>query len=981
MNAISTDIDNITVSSAFTCSTLDCCKLKPSSGRNLSCLTQNIRSIGRNFPGLLVLLQQIGFELDILVLTECWLSCCPNIPSLDNYDYYKTSNNANQNEGVVVYIKNNIKVIVEEPQFDEGNCIVLKIDNIAVVCIYRSPSYKNLDIFLKSLDKVLSSISSANEIIMLGDINIDIHTCSSSANSGSNSYLNLMASHGLLPTHTYVTRDESGSCLDHTFLKSKSSAVTLVPQTTLTDHKAVLIFLPDAKSKREQPISHKTIINYCGITSDLEQVSLEPLYDSTDPNICISFLTQAVQTIIQNNTKTIKVPCRKRVIKPWITPGILKCIRNRDKLHLNTKKPNNEIALITYRRYRNYCNKLIKNIKIQYEKSLLEKAGNNNKKIWDTIKSITSTSKQKNCNQDLLTNSSSAEHTLNNINDYYCKVGKTLAEKIRNKKITSNSPSTSKITNANSFGLIMVDVKELDATIMSLKSICSVGVDEISNKILKQNKHFFIPPLTYIFNLCIDKGIFPSLLKKSVVIPIHKNGDKTCVENYRPISILPAISKLLEKILNWRLVNYLEKNSILSPNQFAFRSGRSTDDAVQDLTNFVSNSLDEGSKCLSIFLDLAKAFDTISVPLLVKKLDNIGIRGTPLKLFQNYLSGRTQLVKIGSQTSSEIPSGEYYGVPQGSILGPTLFLVYINDLCSLKPSHGEIICYADDTALMFKSKSWEDTFAAAQTGLDTVTKWLQDNYLTLNTTKTKYMTFSIRNNTQPRDELELFAHDCDSITRPTFCHCVPLQKVASIRYLGIIIDENLSFKPHISLLTSRVRKLIYIFKNLRQVAEPHILKRVYFSLCQSLLRYCISSWGGAPKTILLPLEIAQRAVLKVCTFRNFLYPTHLLYAHCEVLTVRQLFLLSIIIKQHSLTPFVTQNPPKRRAYRVCEPNKVYKTAFAQKFFPFLGPYIYNKINKILNIHNKIKSSSKIITYNYLQKLTYTETECVLEIEH
>ncbi|KAJ0183168.1 hypothetical protein K1T71_001144 [Dendrolimus kikuchii] len=263
--------------------------------------------------------------------------------------------------------------------------------------------------------------------------------------------------------------------------------------------------------------------------------------------------------------------------------------------------------------------------------------------------------------------------------------------------------------------------QEIDSIINSLKSDSTVGWDSIPTKVLKMAKNILTVPLTHIVNLCIEKGVFPKVFKKSIIHPIFKAGDRNCVGNYRPISVLTSLSKVLEKIVNKRLVTYLEDKHILSNNQFGFRQGKSTEQAVSELVNFVAKHVDNKDKCLGVFLDLAKAFDTVSVPILVNKLEAIGIRGIALKLFKDYLSDRTQKVTIGGYFSKEIPIT--YGVPQGSVLGPKLFLVYINNLCNLELDKSKIFSYADDTAIIFYAKTWEETKSTAELGLHKISNW------------------------------------------------------------------------------------------------------------------------------------------------------------------------------------------------------------------------------------------------------------------
>ncbi|KAG7298231.1 hypothetical protein JYU34_019045 [Plutella xylostella] len=336
------------------------------------------------------------------------------------------------------------------------------------------------------------------------------------------------------------------------------------------------------------------------------------------------------------------------------------------------------------------------------------------------------------------------------------------------------------------------------------------------------------------------------------------------------------------------------------------------------------------------------------------------------------MSDRTQCTKIGEYVSSDLPIS--YGIPQGSILGPTLFIIYINDLCSLRMG-GKIISYADDTAMIFEGDNWENTYKAAQLGFNAVSSWLSQNVLTLNTAKTKFLCFSIRNSTQPSSELTLIAHSSHCVSEE--CSCDRLDKCNIIKYLGVIVDQNLNFRSHIELLCGRVRKLIYIFKNLRHVMKPDLLKRIYYALCESLLTYCISSWGGAYKTILIHLEYAQRTILKVINFKPYRFPTIELYRSYKVLNVRQLFILATILHQHSKTPYDPVAPTKRRKNIICSQVKC-NTHFSNNFLPFLGPFLYNRINGYCFIHPLNRQECKHKVKEWLLLRTYDETEDLLK---
>lgn len=970
-NQLIDDIDNLTISKSFVCEPEHCKTHIPKLTSHIKILQQNIRSINKNFPSIPILLSRLKFECDIVVLTECWLQYTSDLPTIRGYTNYSTQINFNQNDGITVFIKNNLTHTVEESLLFEANCLLVRIGTeTIIIAIYRPCCFKNLGPFLESLNTLLTQLSSFKNIILVGDININIrHT-----NDNANKYLDTLAFHGMLPAHNHPTR--LTNCLDHVIIKTNLATSTCVLLTSITDHQAVLCCVKNKYNTNCDRYNFKKKINLDKIIDEVRKLDFSSIYTTDNLDEAVNIFIQYTQNIILRNTIYVKLPRNRITLKPWITTGLLKCIKNRDRMHIKVRQdPNNTILGITYKRYRNFCNNIIRKCKQQYEKTELSASKNNNKKLWRTIKNITNLNKQKDPLHELLNIKPTELQSANEVNDFFAGIGAELASKIHTHQHISSTYICSQVPLSDSFVLMETTREEVESTIMSLKSDSAVGWDGISAHTLKAIKEVVAPVLTVLINKSLNHGVFPGALKKSIVVPVYKSGNRDCITNYRPISLLTATSKVFEKIMNKRINNFLEAKNLLSESQFGFRAGRSAEDAIHSFTDFVIQKIDNKKKCITIFLDLAKAFDTVSFPILIDKLEALGIRGTQLSLIRSYLEDRTQRVRIDSVLSQD--ANVYYGVPQGSIVGPTLFLCYINELCQMKLRNCKIISYADDTTLTFYHDTWEGVFDCAQEGFNIVRNWLAANYLTLNTEKTKYIAFCVGGQQSLTCSYNIRAHSCSNWSS-TICTCALIGKTLNIKYLGITIDYLLSFKEHITSLTQRVRKLIYIFKKLRHVLDFKLFKSLYLSLCQSILSYGISSWGGAAKTHMLQLERVQRLILKVSLSKPRLYSTISLYRDTKLLSVRQIYVLATVLRQHGKIIFNTHHPNahRRRHYMVCDP-KLFKTSFAHRFFCHQGPRLYNLLNKSLNIYSMVKYKCKDTVVTWLITKTYDETEKLL----
>ena len=484
-----------------------------------------------------------------------------------------------------------------------------------------------------------------------------------------------------------------------------------------------------------------------------------------------------------------------------------------------------------------------------------------------------------------------------------------------------------------------VTESEVIKLVSSLKS-SSPGYDNLSSSILKLCLQFIKTPLTYLCNLSLQEGIFPQELKTANVLPLFKSGDEFMFNNYRPVSMLCSLSKVFEKIMYTRLLSYLNDHKILFSYQFGFRKSHSTYMALMVLMDKLNKALDDGNMVIGVFLDFSKAFDTVDHDILLFKLSHYGIRDNALLWFKSYLSNRNQFVTYDGVRSSL--KTIKCGVPQGSILGPLLFLIYINDLCNVCGNSLPIL-FADDSNIFTVGKTLDDIEKLINKELADISMWLNANRLSLNIKKTQYMVFSRKKRTDKKIYIKINNHS--------------ISETKSSKFLGVYIDNCLNWKKHLSYTASKLARGIGILLKCRKYLNNNSMVLLYYSFIYPFLIYCNQVWGNTYKTNLNKLQVLQNRAVRIITGSSPRSNVNAMYDKAGLMKVNEInnFLTGMFTYRyhHKQLPylfddFFTYNYEiheyeTRNAYGIHIPQC--RTSLSQFGIRYRGAIVWNRIFK------------------------------------
>lgn len=878
----------------------------PTEKNNLSCLHINIRSLIKYFAALQECLVTSRKMIDVIVVTEAnispTLSC---LYHLNGYHMLTELRNNRKGGGIIMYVHKKHKFTVSKcttQHFENISCHIVTPTKYSatLLAIYRPPSYSK-HLFINELDTFLQKINKSNDIFLVGDVNINLKlNC-----PVKHKYNTTLYNHGLSCGITQYTRIEkvknkiTKSCIDHIYARSRTQDVyTAALATKLADHRATVFACIGVSHIRDVP-KFKIIYDRNKLSTHLREINWMVLKCTVCPNKLYAILANNIRSCYEKSKIKIKHSNNFKNIKnKWINKKILNACDYRDKIFLQwLKDKTNQILKLKYNRARNYANKIIQTAKNKQIKNDIVKNKNNSRNLWRILNEITGRIK----NSVDTTIMNAMESTVQKISDISNNFALSFRNAVRNIIPNCNK----KILEPSSYRRpVDVSIRYQKATCQLIKKIISSlnnnkapGIDQIRSIDLKMLNDSVASTIARFINISIDHGQYPPELKTGIVRPIHKNGSCMNYENYRPITILPVIDKIAEKYICRQIINFYNTNDILAKSQFGFQPQKSTTQLLSNFTDSISCHLNDRKHILVVFIDYSKAFDTLRHDVLLEKLDDCGIRG-PLKNWcQNYLEDRSFYVNVSGQLSDKVNVTE--GTAQGSVLGPLHYLTYVNDVENLIKKC-EIYQFADDTCLLAAHKDINEALRCLQHDFTLLTKWSHDVGLVLNSNKTKLMYISSSKN-RVVTPLSLIAHNHACLhTDQSDCVCEALELVKTQRYLGLVIDDRLTWKDHINHVCDKLRAILAKFAIIRNKIPFQTLLSLYVALGESIISYGLSSYGRSCKTNLNLIYQLQLRILKtIVPYKvkiNHKNNYHDLFHYCKILPIHEKIQYTLLVE-------------------------------------------------------------------------------------
>ena len=681
--------------------------------------------------------------------------------------------------------------------------------------LYRSPNTKETELINHVQNTIVKCMSAKQEVdFILGmDHNLDLLKLNN--HKGTRLFYNKMVELELVPSITRPTRitNHSATLIDNIFVRGslQKDFHSSIIISDISDHLPSIFLAKQTKVRNNDHIEFESRClsetKISRIKKALDEVDWHGTLNSDSCSNNFDMLMRMINAIMDQEApvRTIRHSGKRRFVEPWITTGLDNSARTVRKLYKSALQSDANLeAWKKYRSYRNRYNRTKRLMMVNYYKSKCEEYKTNTKRLWEVLNRVIGKSKNTGLSISHLTVNGikifDKRAIANEFGRFYANMGKDLAGKISTGNIENQDYLMKIERNPKSILLNYTTQEEIRRVIEGLPNKTSSGWDGISNILLKKLSSSLLCPLNIIFNQSIHKGEFPAQMKKAEIIPLYKGKELDYVINYRPVSLLITISKVLEKIIYLRTSSFLEKHCIFYSSQYGFRANHSCEHAVMEMVGRVIQAQEENLYSMGIYLDLSKAFDTLDHKLLLQKLERYGIRGTAHDWYRSYLHGRSLVTKINEDKGRGklVKSNSFdieFGTVQGSCLGPLLFLVFVNDI-QLLNLYSSLILFADDMNLISSHRNRRFLYYQMLHDMEILITWFKYNKLSLNLGKSVLMKFW-----EDTTNDENFA-----------INGMVIPEVTNTKFLGTFIDNELNWNIHVNQLYNKIKANQFFIK-------------------------------------------------------------------------------------------------------------------------------------------------------------------------
>lgn len=892
----------------------------PQNHNVLTILHVNIRSMIKNFSHLEYIVTSSSCLVQVVVVTEANIrDSCASLFELDDYEMHTELRNHKKGGGVIVYVHNSVKFNRQNQCAISFECIIGEVITKSgfptyLCAVYRPPDL-NKYLFCSELTTIINRSSLRNNYILIGDMNIDLKL----NNNIQSQYLNSLFELGFeCGINQYTRMEKKGniickSCIDHIFIRSvdhriKNSIVkTAVINNAIADHFITGLTVIDPAIGKYPSYKTVTRIDNKKVQSELTNIDWSEALNYDNPNDVLNYILEKFNYVYKLCEVQVKMYLNKRKQCKWLSNKIVAMCKKRDELFSIWKKDESDLKnRLLYNIYRNKTNKHIQTVKNNYIKKELTTNFRNPKKIWEIVNRLSG-------------------KITKSIDDIILKCFKTDPDILTNKFASDFHNNVKNICSKCDVPLLIPEDYAIQPNVsMRLKkaheSIISTiikhmninkspGIDHIRISDLKCINAKLTPIITHLINICIATSLYPDKLKIGTIRPIYKKGSHSDTNNYRPITILSCIDKIIERYFGNQINSFLRKNMIINDKQYGFQKKRSTSELLHKFTNEVNCHLNARKHVLAVFIDFSKAFETLDYHTLYMKLEQNGIQGPLLQWIKDYHTNRYTTVKIAGQYSQMTPTEE--GTAQGSIIGPTEYLLYVNDMCNIF-QQGSVYQFADDTCLLVADSDILQAQKVMQNNFNSLCKWAHDISLVLNAQKTKIVHIHspyLKSHVTPY--VVAHEHQCFHDNH-IHCKCNNLELVPQHMYLGLIIDNKFSWKPHINHICNKLRTITCKLSILKYKLPYQIIRMMYMSLADSLIGYGISSYG---RTFTSNIQLMYNIQLRLL---KLIVPSRIkiqyegddagLFHYCKVISVYNKIKIATIFEE-----FCNENRLKRRS--------------------------------------------------------------------